>query len=152
MDDISLKSFLARTYPGKGRSSFGFWDYIFAEGSVEAAILYGKLYSPSFVEVDDLVLLADVVSDHESVSRVRTALRKYGDREAVERQFNLVEIDSILVHGEALGDDEDRLLASMLVEVWEAMLAQRFPRRRFVVRVVEPDETSGGFGILFYQS
>ncbi|MFN3180640.1 MAG: hypothetical protein ACE37F_01510, partial [Nannocystaceae bacterium] len=105
------------------------------------AEVYSELFWPELREFQGMVLLADLVEDHEDEARVAALLQQHGDRTEVEKAFNLVEVP--LLFGKRAGEateEEVDFLAERLREMWSARLKACFPQREFLVEVCPPDE------------
>ena len=154
MDDNYLISRLKTKYSDKDTTNFNVFDFLSAFGSPLDAIVYSKLFWPEFVEVDDMVFLKERFETEEDHISLKEVFRKYGgDRCKVEQAFNFYEIPWDFLCGRVgeTTEEEDDWLAERLVEMWAACLRLLYPERRFIVKLLEPEETGGEIGIIFYQ-
>jgi len=139
---------------GIENESFDFRDMIHAVGSPLDALMYSTLFWPQFVEIDGMIFLEGTIEDEEDRQRLEEVFAKYDEDVArTEQDFNLVEVPSDLF-GRRAGnttEEEDRRLAERLAEMWRARLDLLYPGREFVVQVLEPEETGGEVGIVFFQ-
>lgn len=153
MNDQHLVAKLRAAHPEHDTTGFNAFDCIHAFGSGREALLYARLFWPDFVEFRDMVFLNTTVESEDDKRRIEDALDRY-ERSLVntEQSFNVVEIPSLF--GRRLGDtdeEEDRLLANLIAEVWNCRLRSLFPNRCFETRVLEAEETGGEIAVVFYQ-
>jgi hypothetical protein len=153
MDDGKLVLRLRQFFGDRDTAGFGVWDFVHAEGSPLLALMYARLFWPTFEEIDGMILLKDGVEDDADRARVRDALDKSnGDRAFVERSFNLRQVEDLF--GSRINDTsdaEDCLLAALLREMWQCRVCSLYPRTQFHVLVVPPEETGGSVGVTIYQ-
>lgn len=132
-------------------------DFLHGFGTVSGALLYAALFVPEFVEVEGCVFLKNFgvrpPGGWEVVARcVRQA--RAASPEAL-RAFletcNWVEL-LYLFGSRAASDEECAALAALTVETWRARLLDRFPDRRFVVRVIGPEESGSVVSIGFVEA
>lgn len=117
---------------------FTVFDVIHATGSPLDALLYAHLFWPTFVTVEDLILLPLVIEDEEDKQRVRDRLTSCSDRARVEEEFNCVEVASLFGRRRSeTSVEEDGMLAQYLAEMWAAKLKTDFPSKVFNVRVID---------------
>ncbi len=154
MEDDHLLKRLRQLHRDPDTTNFDVLDFVAAFGSPLEALMYSRLFWPEFVEVAGMIFLKGSVEDEEDRRRLADALKRYGgDRARTEQAFNLVEVPSLLFttrKGETT-EDEDRWLAQRLAVMWRACLRHGYPDRDFVVEVLDPEETGGEVGVIFYQ-
>ncbi|MCI0530192.1 MAG: hypothetical protein L0Y56_22340 [Nitrospira sp.] len=154
MKDEQLINRLRTKYTELNTTGFNVFDFLHAEGSGLEALMYARLFWPEFIEIDDMVFLKETVENEDDRKRVGEAFEYYEkDRCKTEQSFNLVEIHSLFGRrsGETT-DAEDRQLAELLAEMWRYRLQLLYPYRRFLVEVLEPEQTGGEVAVMFYQS
>jgi hypothetical protein len=157
MKEEQLLQKLREVYRGSviESSSFDLRDMIYAFGSPVEALMYSGLFWPEFVEIDGMVFLKGTIEDEEDYERLKEVFVKHNrDTARTEQDFNLVEVPSDLF-GRRAGEtteQEDHWLADRLAEMWRARLNLLYPSRDFIVEVLEPEETGGDIGIVFFQS
>ena len=153
MKDEELIKRLRVMCPNRDTTGFNLFDTLHAEGSGLYALLYCRLFWPEFVEIDNMVFLKETFEDEDDLRRLTEAFERYGrDPRKTEQSFNLVEIPSLF--GRRMGetiDEEDHWLAERLAEMWSYRLQLLYPHRRFIVEVLEPEQTGGEVAVIFYQ-
>ena len=154
MEDDQLLKRLRQLYPNADTTSFDVLDFVAAFGSPLDALMYSMLFWPVFVEIEGMTFLKESVENEDDRQRLADALKRYeGDRTQTEQSFNLFEIPSMLFTtraGETI-EEEDLWLAQRLAEMWRACLRHRYPDRNFVVEVLDPHDTGGEVGVIFYE-
>src|SRR5258708_6340661 len=127
-------------------TSFDIRDFVYAFGSPLDALMYSTLLWPRFEEIDGMIFIEGTIEDDEDRDRLSEVFEKNErDVSRTEEDFNLVEVPSDLF-GQRAGetsDEEDQRLAELLAQMWAARLHSLYPSRRFVVKVLEPEETGG---------
>ena len=121
------------------------WDNLYLAGSFRDAIAYASLIWPKFVLTNGMVFLAEEARVQPKLANPAETLMTVfrGDRQEMERQFNLVEISQLYAPRPDLDDPEsERSLAALLATTWATKLRNDFPQWRFQVDVLEdsPDE------------
>src|SRR4051812_2182103 len=92
-------------------------DFLHEVGDVVSALLYAELFVPSFVEVDDSVLL-ESINDQERQNNFREAKKNGGRPLAdLESSFNFIEVPYLFSNREG-SEGEDRLLAERIADAW----------------------------------
>jgi hypothetical protein len=135
-------------------TAFGVREMIYVSGSPLDALVYSRLLWPDFVEIEGMVFMEGTIEDEEDRQRLGQALDEYNkDFTLTEQAFNLVEVPSDLFGRRAAEttEEQDHWLAERLAEMWRARLHLRYPAQQFVVKVLEPKETGGEVGVVFYQ-
>jgi hypothetical protein len=154
MQEKEIIDHLSTFYAEHDVTGFNVFDFIYVFGSPLQAIMYLKLFWPEFVEIKDMIFLKDRVEDKEDKSAILEAFARHkGDRLKTEQAFNLVEIPSD-IFGKFMGEtteEEDFYIALTLVKMWRCRLQTLYPKRRFKVILIKPEDTGGEVGILFYQ-
>ena len=154
MEDDHLVRRLRELNPELDTTNFDMLDFVAALGSTLDALMYSRLFWPEFVEIEGMVFLKESMEDEDDRRRLADALERYGgDRTRTEQSFNLVEVPSDLFtmrKGDTT-EEEARWLAQRLAQVWLACLRYRYPGRDFVMEVLDPEETGGEVGVIFYQ-
>jgi hypothetical protein len=105
------------------------WSYLGQQETVETAALFGTLFWPEFVEVQECVLLAEHYRPEEFAQWWR---QHAGKRSAIEGMVNHTHLYDLFPQAE--GDDvlaAYEQLAGILRRCWKAALAVRFPARHF---------------------
>ena len=101
-----------------------------------------------------MVFLKATIENEADRRRLSEVFERNGrDRAQTEQDFNLTEIPADLF-GKRAGDtseEEDHWLAERLAEMWRARLQLLYPNRKFVVEILEPEDTGGEVGVIFYQ-
>lgn len=81
-----------------------------------------------------MVFLSDAVEDDEDLRRIRSVLEHYkGDKKSTQTDLNTYVVNEMF--GRRAGDtteDEDALLAQVMVETWKSKLEAEYPRRAHV--------------------
>lgn len=154
-DDL-VEALRARLYPDGDTEGFGSEDFLYAFGCALEALMYSRLFWPEFVEVKDMVFLKESMEDEDDLRRLEQAFSAYkGDRNKTEQSFNFVEYENLFSGRRGIGftDEEAAFLMKILAEMWNARLKQLFPDRRFVVRLLNPNEdpSEEDLGLIFYQ-
>jgi hypothetical protein len=156
MQDKKFIKHLREFYSAPDIDPMGFdiRDILHAFGSPLDALMYSTLFCPEFVEINGMVFLKGTIEDETDQQRLAETFEQCGkDYSATEQSFNLVEVPSDLF-GRRAGEtteEEDHWLAERLAEMWCARLHLVYPQRKFVVEVLEPEDTGGEVGIIFYQ-
>lgn len=153
MDDNVFAARFARDYramyEGASPTDFTALDFVGALGSVSGALLYARLFLPEFVEVDGMVFLKETVAEAGGPEGIRRLRSEAADSHDVEKRLNSFHIN--LNFPNRLKDnseEDDRLLAEQLADMWGLRLQQLYPARRFEVRVVDED---GEASVCFHQ-
>lgn len=152
--DAKLLERLKHKHSDLDATQFSVLDFLGPIGSPLHALMYARLFWPDFVELDGMVFRQEVMADDLDYANARRMLSDVGgDREQLEKILNLTEIPSAIFSKAVLEstDEEDRMLAKYLCEMWSARLAQVFPDRSFLVELVEPEDTGGEIGVVFFQ-
>ena len=101
-----------------------------------------------------MIFLKESMEYEDDRQRLADALERYGgNRTQTEQSFNLVEVPSTLFtrHKGDTTEVEDQWLAQRLVQMWLAGLRHSYPDRDLVVKVLDPEDTGGEVGVIFYQ-
>ena len=137
----------------KNTNKFNAMDYIHRFTSPLLALLFSELFWPNFIEIDGMVFLEGTFEDDSDLRRLKKAEARYGNnRVKIEASFNTIEVPFIF--GSRMGDttdEEDIILAQTLASMWRARLTEKFPCRKFKVRVASSEETGGEIAVVFYQ-
>jgi hypothetical protein len=124
-------------------------DMLHETGKAPEALLYSLLFVPTLFIVDDSVLLMHGVDDAER--HFLEAKRASGmPLERLEASINRVEIPFLFIDRD-LDDDEERLLAEQIAEAWRGALAVFSPERRFMVKVIPPEENGDVTAVEFFE-
>jgi hypothetical protein len=124
-------------------------DMLHEAGKALEALLYSLLFVPTLFIVDDSVLLMHGVDDAER--HFLEAKRASGmSLERLEASFNRVEVPFLFIDRD-LDDDEERLLAERIAEAWRGTLAVFYPDRRFVVKIIPPEENGDIIAVEFFE-
>lgn len=131
---------------------FNYFDFLHILGSPIDALFYSRLFWPDFIDFKEMVFLKEYVEDDNDISRIEVALNQYnGDKTATEKSFNLIEVPSLFGKSmSATTDEEDRLLAEQLSEMWLNKLNMTFVDREFAIEVLSPNITGGEIAVCFY--
>lgn len=149
--DRNLQSTLRRLFrpPDVSVSAL---DYIWAFGRMQDALLYSVLYVPSFVDVEDSILFDR--GDETWVKDFALA-KKAGTKPlwVLERDFNYVEISHLFNPPQSTGviASDHLALTGQVAEAWKARLTLLYPKRRFDLSVVGPEESADLYGLRFYE-
>lgn len=133
---------------------FNAFDFVHAFGSGREALMYAGLFWPEFVELDDMVFLKSSIESEDDKRRLNDAFKRYdSDRTKTELSFNVVEVPTLFGRRMAETDeDEDQWLAEFLREMWQIRLQLLFPKRTFLVEILELDDVGSELSVRFYQS
>jgi hypothetical protein len=131
-------------------------DFLHCFGSVEGALLYAALFVPELIEIEGCVFLKDlgakpaggVASLAEQIKHART--ESPGTLRRFLESCNWVEVPFLFSNHSDNGDGSPTL-AAVIVEVWRARLYDKYPDRRFKVRIISPEETGGWIGVGFVE-
>jgi hypothetical protein len=127
-------------------------DFLHGFGSVRAALLHSALFLPELVEVDGLVFLKTffpgVWDEAKLAAEVRARRASPDELLQFMRGFNWVEVPYLFADRSG-SDEEDAALARLMAEAWRARLKDLFPKRRFDVRLLSPEETGSVIGVGF---
>jgi hypothetical protein len=124
-------------------------DMLHETGKAPEALLYSLLFVPTLFIVDDSVLLMHGVDDAER--HFLEAKRASGmPLERLEASINRVEIPFLFIDRD-LDDGEERLLAEQIAEAWRGALAVFCPERRFMVKVIPPEENGDVTAVEFFE-
>ncbi|HDH04697.1 MAG TPA: hypothetical protein ENH01_03150 [Nitrospirae bacterium] len=153
MNDEHLIDRLKEKYKDHDTTNFNVFDFLHAFGSGFEALFYSMLFWPEFIEIDDMIFLKGTIENDEDRQRLTDTFEKYGkDRFATEKDFNCIEISYLFGPRTAEStEEEDLWLAERLVEMWRCRLQVLYPKRNFVVNVLDPRETNNEVAILFFQ-
>ncbi len=110
---------------------------------------------PQFVEIEGYVFLKDL-GVNPAGGNVAKHAQQVRDARSVSaealRAFlgacNWVEVAYLFGNHGCL-DEEDAILADLIVEAWRARLTDQFPTRRFAVRVIGPNESGSVVSVGF---
>ncbi len=154
MNENFLIEHLHKVYSKHDTSNFNILDFMSAFGSPLDALVYSRLFWPEFIEFKEMIFLKESIADEDDKHKIAETLKRYGgDKTKTEQSFNLIEVPSgLFSHG--LGDtteEEDRWLAEQLSEMWLRRLQFLYTNRKFEVMVLDPEETGGEVGVIFYQ-
>lgn len=155
-DDDRILALLHERYAGQGYdlTNWDRGDFVHAFGTPAAAILHSALFMPAFVEIGSHVFLNGIGSDlrlDPSLAENLVAAKRESEEQlrSTLSSYNWVEVTYLFGGSRPETDEEERLLADLMAEAWRARLALLFPERRFVVRVMEPEETGDSLGVGF---
>ena len=124
-------------------------DMLHETGKAPEALLYSLLFVPTLFIVDDSVLLMHGVDD--AARHFLEAKKASGmPLERLEASINRVEIPFLFIDRD-LDDDEERLLAEQIAEAWRGALAVFCPERRFMVKVIPPEENGDVTAVEFFE-
>ena len=124
-------------------------DMLHETGKAPEALLYSLLFVPTLFIVDNSVLLMHGVDDAER--HFLEAKKASGmPLERLEASINRVEVP-FLFFDRDLDDDEERLLAEQIAEAWRGALAVFCPERRFMVKVIPPEENGDVTAVEFFE-
>jgi hypothetical protein len=153
MRDEQIVDLLRKLYPDRDTTGFNVLDFLHAEGSPVFALLYGRLFWPEFVEIDDMIFLKETYEDADDRQRIADAFAHYKrDRRKTEQAFNVVEVPFLFGRRvDELTEEEYVFLAERLAEMWRCRLQMVYPQRRFTVKVLTPEQTGSEVGVVFYQ-
>lgn len=114
------------------------------EGDVLHALLYSQLFWPSFIEESSAIFLGVNGNTHARVTeRMSDDGRMKSWSEFVD-SFNVIEIEHLFRNAPFYGKDfyaACRSLGQILIEIWGARLREKFPDRRFLLRLVDSDRS-----------
>jgi hypothetical protein len=154
MNEKILIEHLRKVHSKHDTSNFNILDFMSAFGSPLDGLVYSRLFWPEFIEFKEMIFLKESIEDEDDKRKIAETFKRYGgDKTKTEQSFNLIEIPSgFFTRG--LGDtteEEDRWLAEKLAEMWLCRLQFLYPNRKFEVKVLNPEETGGEVGVIFYQ-
>lgn len=134
--------------------SFTLDDYLHSCGRASDALLYVALFCPALVELDGSILLLRAVEDQADRTRFLEYKASKG-RRAAESSFNLLEVPYAFGPGRRAAsegsENDDAVLAEAVAASWRAWLPAQYAGRRFVVELLEPEQTGSVIGIRFYE-
>ena len=145
-EDTALRRLQTR-FPGHDKS-VDVMDFLYVCGSPVDALMYLRLFWPSFIEIDGMVIWSDANSmqGFDLPTTVRRAYDRWSrDKQQTEKACNLVEVPQLFLDERAeLDDDElcEYLIASMC-ETWSARLRELFPGRVFSFERWPTDDKTG---------
>jgi hypothetical protein len=134
MDFNELIPELSQWNSGKG---IHISDWINCIGNFEAAIGYGSLFWPEFIEHDGCILLAASFEPENYRSWMK---QLHGDRTAVERALNHRHLGDFFPNAPAKSMQQKFYMARLLKEIWECKLARDFPGQTIVVELIDCEE------------
>ena len=128
------------------------FDFLHEHGTATQALLYSILFVPKFVELDGSILLECNVSTEESKKRFLDSIEGEFGRENIEASFNFVEI-GYLFNAQKMDttDEQDFILAQNIAQAWEAMLQFLYPTRKFIVEIINPEQSGSTVAIQFFE-
>lgn len=137
----------------KDTQGFNSLDFIHRFTSPLMALLFSELFWPNFIEIDNMIFLETTFEDKSDLQQLHMAIERYkGDRQKIEESFNTVEVPSLFgAKVQDTSDEEDIILANTLASMWRARLKEIFPKKKFVVKVLDSDQTEGEIAVLFRQ-
>lgn len=140
---------LRKRFRSEGHVPHDEMDMLHETGKAPEALLYSLLFVPTLFIVDDSVLLMHGVDDAER--HFLEAKKASGmPLERLEASINRVEIPFLFIDRD-LDDDEERLLAEQIAEAWRGALAVFCPERRFMVKVIPPEENGDVTAVEFFE-
>ncbi|MEP0707177.1 MAG: hypothetical protein ABJL17_00990 [Parvibaculum sp.] len=142
MENPAIQLLRQRFSPQEGTVPHDAFDYIHEFGRAVMALLHSPLFLPDFAEVEGRVVVTSRfprVDGHQPPDAGNPDL--LGDGAWTEVGYLFADRSS--------SDEEDRMLAELMAEAWRGRLAYLFPGRKFVVRVLEPEETGDSIGVEF---
>jgi hypothetical protein len=140
---------LRKRFRSEGHVPHDEMDMLHETGKAPEALLYSLLFVPTLFIVDDSVLLMHGVDEAER--HFLEAKRASGmPLERLEASINRVEIPFLFIDRD-LDDGEERLLAEQIAEAWRGALAVFCPERRFMVKVVPPEENGDVIAVEFFE-
>lgn len=144
-----LMKLLSKSYSNPG--DYDVDDFLYSYGVCIDALLYSSLFTPELIEIDSSVLLKSRVSNKEAIEEFRKSNKEgKSDLSQIESNFNWIEVGSIFANRES-SEEEDVLLATKIRDAWEAWLRYLYPNRRFIVRIIPPEETGETIGVGFHE-
>src|SRR5205085_7354581 len=123
-------------------------DFLYERGSPVDALMYLRLFWPSFIEIDGMVIWSDAwtTEDFDLPTTVRRAYERWSrDKQQTERACNLVEVWELFLDAPGEFDDDElteHLITSMC-ETWSARLRDLFPGRVFTFKRWTADDKTG---------
>lgn len=140
---------LRKRFRSEGHVPHDEMDMLHETGKAPEALLYSLLFVPTLFIVDDSVLLMHGVDEAER--HFLEAKRASGmPLERLEASINRVEVPFLFIDRD-LDDDEERLLAEQIAEAWRGALAVFSPERRFMVKVIPPEENGDVTAVEFFE-
>jgi hypothetical protein len=140
---------LRKRFRSEGHVPHDEMDMLHETGKAPEALLYSLLFVPTLFIVDDSVLLMHGVDDAER--HFLEGKKASGmPLERLEASINRVEIPFLFVDRD-LDDDGERLLAEQIAEAWRGALAVFCPERRFMVKVIPPEENGDVTAVEFFE-
>jgi hypothetical protein len=140
---------LRKRFRSEGHVPHDEMDMLHETGKAPEALLYSLLFVPTLFIVDDSVLLLHGVDDAER--HFLEAKKASGmPLERLEASINRVEVPFLFIDRD-LDDDEERLLAEQIAEAWRGALAVFSPERRFMVKVIPPEENGDVTAVEFFE-
>jgi hypothetical protein len=147
--NLVLRALRRRFHFSEGTAPHDEADMLFEVGKAPEALLYSLLFVPTFLLVQDSVMLTQGSDD---IQKRFIEAKKAGriSLPCLEASFNRVEI-SFLFANKDFDDEEEFLLTQRIVEAWQGALMRFCPDRRFVVYIVPAEENAGNIAVEFYE-
>ena len=128
-------------------------DFLHGFGNYSGALLYSALFVPELIEVEGCVFLwklgPGACDWPDLVERAKAARAESPEKlKRLVDSLNWVELP-FLFFDPGDSDEEEDALAEVLAQAWRARLEDLLPDRRFVVRIMGPEETGGTLGLGF---
>lgn len=140
---------LRKRFRSEGHVPHDEMDMLHETGKAPEALLYSLLFVPTLFIVDDSVLLMHGVDDAER--HFLEAKKASGmPLERLEASINRVEVPFLFIDRD-LDDGEERLLAEQIADAWRGALAVFCPERRFMVKVIPPEENGDVIAVEFFE-
>ena len=140
---------LRKRFRSEGHVPHDEMDMLHETGKAPEALLYSLLFVPTLFIVDDSVLLMHGVDDAER--HFLEAKKASGmPLERLEASINRVEVPFLFIDRD-LDDGEERLLAEQIADAWRGALAVYCPERRFMVKVIPPEENGDVIAVEFFE-
>ncbi len=125
-------------------------DFIHAYGDPKQALLLFKVFSPDLIEVEGHVVLKTQI---DSVGGPEKLVKDLSEGQRPKREilagYRWLEIPHLFMDTVSLSDEEDHLLAKLIVETCKGTLSVKFPNKSFTVEVLKPSQTGSVVGVSF---
>jgi hypothetical protein len=160
MQEHWQKPYWGKVFGRSVASPLGWSETIGQFGKLPHLLLYADLLFPKTSIVEGVVFLdlgeADVDFNDTRTAAVGKAREMVGSAGSdYISSFNWVDIYGLfsMANDDSLTEAESGMLvrdvAKTLRSAWELVLHARYPSRRFIVRILEENETGYGFGVEF---
>ncbi len=145
-----LKEFLSNNFTKS--ENFEEFDFLFSYGKLKDALLYSVLFMPDLIEIDSCILLKDRLQNEEILRKFKKEIEENPENKgAIEFNYNWIEIGYLFSTDPNFTEEYEKLLALKIRHSWTGWLTFNYPERKFIVKILTPDETGSTFGVGFFE-